>query len=308
MALAACGTGAGGQAGVGGSGSRGLTVVTAMYPVEYLVSRVAGEHADVVNLAETGADPHDLELTPRDVAALQQSDLVVFAAGMQPAVDDAVATQAADHSLDLSPAADLLTLEAEGHDGQGTHDDAEDGGSDAHGHGGLDLHFWLDPVRYGAAGSAVAEELATRDPAHAASYRANAATLLTELTALDADYEEGLADCTSRDLVTTHAAFGYLAHRYDLHQIAITGLTPESEPSPARMAAVMAEVRDLGVSTVFSEVLLGPALADTVARETGAQVLVLDPVEGITDQSAGADYLAVMRANLATLRTGLGCG
>ena len=130
---------------------------------------------------------------------------------------------------------------------------------------------------------------------------------MEELTDLDQAFTEGLASCESRDVVTTHEAFGYLADRYDLHQHGITGINPEAEPSPARLAEISAQIRRNETTTVFAEPILTDAIARTVAQETGAEVLILDPVEGITEDSAGEDYLSVMRANLEALREGLGC-
>lgn len=266
-------------------------MLASFYPLEYLTERVAGDRAEVSTLTSPGVDPHDVELTPRLVGSLGSADLVVYAEGMQPAVDRAVDTQAADHALDVTPAADLMAL------GE-TQDDA---------HGTADPHFWLDPERYGHVAEAIAEQLSTVDPDHAEDYQANAAQVVGDLETLDEEFTHALASCESRDLVTTHEAFGYLAQRYDLHQIAITGISPESEPSPARLAEVSAQVHDLGVSTIYTEPFLSDAIARTVAQETGTEVRTLDPVEGITEASPGADYLEVMRANLVQLSAGLGC-
>lgn len=315
----------------GGVGGDQLTVVASFYPLEYVVERVAGDHVDVVTLTSPGIDPHDLELTPRDVATVKEADLLVYSSGLQSAVDDAVSSQAADHALDVNEAAGLVgTGEAghdddaehdeeqhadddeptddEGHDDEGhTDDDADAEDDDGHDHGGEDPHFWLDPERYSAVTGAVADQLATLDPANATTYQANADTLVADLTALDEQFATGLAECQRREVVTTHEAFGYLTDRYGLEQIAITGLSPESEPTPARLADITGLVREHDVTTIYSEVLLGSAIADTIAAETGADVLVLDPVEGITEASAGSDYVEVMQANLEALRTGLGC-
>lgn len=344
-----------GSAGTAGNGAEGegegtdggarLEIVTSVYPVQWLTERVAGDRADITVLTGAGADPHDVELTPRVVGSLGSADLVIYSSGLQPAVDDAVASQAADHALDVAESADLVALdetaqEHAGHteDGTESEDDhadhgtesqedhaddsadgdhsenAEDGEDsedsedhDGHDHGAEDPHFWLDPERSGHVAESIATELATLDPESAQTYEANAEALVAELAALDEEFAAGLADCEHRDLVTSHEAFGYLADRYDLHQIGITGISPESEPSPARLAEVSATVADLGVRTVYAEPILSDAIARTVAQETDARVLTLDPLEGITEASAGDDYLEVMRANLASLRDGLGC-
>jgi len=233
----------------------------------------------VHNLTKPGAEPHDLELTPRDVAELADADLVVYLSGFQPAVDTAVAEQART-SYDVAGAADLAAK---------------------------DPHFWLDPVRLAHVAKTLTNRLEQLSPADAPDFRVNASSLLADLMALDADYATGLAHCASTDLVTSHAAFGYLARRYALTQRGITGLHPEDEPSPGALAEIADFVQANHVRTVYSETLVSPAVAQTLAGEAGVEVATLDPVEGLDDASAGADYLAVMRANLATLREGQVC-
>lgn len=279
-----------------------VSIAASFYPLEYLTSRIAGDHAVVTTLTGPGVEPHDVELSPRVVGSLSSTDLVIYARGLQPAVDLAVDGQAADHQLDVNTAIDLLRLE-----GDGTEETQAPGGEAGDENGGVDRHFWLDPTLYQKVGGSIERELATLDPAHAADYKANLAALSHDLTALDNDYAQGLASCASRTLVTTHQAFGYLAHRYDLREISITGLAPDTEPSPGRLAEVTAQIRDQGVTTVFTEPLLSDVVARTVAAETGARVLILDPVEGLTSSSAGTDYLQIMRANLSSLQEGLDC-
>ena len=254
-------------------------VVTSFYPLQFVTERIAGDAVAVHNLTKPGAEPHDLELTPHDVAELADADLVVYLSGFQPAVDTAVAEQAST-SYDVAGAADLAAK---------------------------DPHFWLDPIRLADVAGSLADRLAQLAPDDAASFRRNASTLRAELMALDSDYVTGLAHCASTDLVTSHAAFGYLAERYGLTQRGITGLRPEDEPSPGALAEITDFVRTHDVRTVYSETLVSPAVAKTLARETGARSAVLDPLEGLDDTSTGSDYLAVMRANLATLREGQSC-
>lgn len=293
-----------------------LAVVTSFYPIEYLTARIAGEHAEISPLTAAGVDPHDVELTPRQVAALGSAQVVFYSAGMQPAVDQAIATEAGDRAVDLAPHADLLAIgetpdEHQEHssdeDDHAHSHDEDDHAHDDHDHGPEDPHFWLDPQRYGQVAEVIASELSTVDPDNTETYETNLALLLTDLETLDQEFTEGLNECRSRDLVTTHEAFGYLAHRYDLTPRGITGITPDSEPSPARLAEVTAQVRELEVGAIFAEPILRDDIARTIAAETGAEVLTLDPLEGLTDASAGTSYLEIMRANLGALREGLGC-
>jgi zinc transport system substrate-binding protein len=271
-----------------------LAVVASFYPLEYAAQRVGGDRVFVSDLTKAGAEPHDLELSPRQVASVVDADLVVHLRGFQPSVDSAVDLDAPEHALDVAPAARLdRTVTDEQANGRvGT---------------GVDPHFWLDPTRLADVGDALAHRLAALDPEHADGYTQRAAALRADLEALDARFRAGLARCAARDLVTSHQAFGYLAARYGLEQIGITGLNPEAEPDAATLARVADVVRAHRVRTVYAETLVSPAIARTVAAETGAATAVLDPLEGITVESAARDYLGVMGANLATLRSGQEC-
>ena len=266
-------------AGCGGSGSAGggETVVAAFYPLAFAADQVGGPGVDVVDLTRAGEEPHDLELSPRDVARIQDAKLVVYAGrGFQPAVEDAVRGRSGP-SLDVL---DHVRL-------HGTGDD-------------VDPHVWLDPVRYAEVTQAIAQALGR--PARAAPF-------VLRLRALDRDLARGLRRCHRRTIVTSHAAFGYLAERYGLEQVALVGLAPEAEPAPATVARLADTVRATGASTVFTEPLVAPQLADTVAREAGAVTATLDPLEALTpsEEDAGADYFGVMRKNLSALRKALGC-
>lgn len=344
LTVAGCGTGGGGE---GGSGER-LSVVTGVYPLEWLAGQVGGDHVEVANLTEPGAEPHDLELTPRQVGQVADADLAFYVSGLQPAVDDAVAQQGDGNALDVADVVELRTAEEnaaeeshdhggeESHDDEGGHDHAEEdhaaeeshdhaedahaedegaeashddeGGHDGHDHGEFDPHMWLDTDRMAEAASGLADRLAEIDPDHADAYAANAEEVTTLLDGIHEDYTAGLADCRSRDIVVSHTAFGYLAARYDLHQIPVAGLDSHSEPSPARMAEVAEVVREHDVQTVFTEPLTSPESAETIAEETGADTAVLDPLEGVTDASPGDDYPSIMRGNLEALSTALDCG
>lgn len=263
-----------------------IRVVAAFYPLQFLAQRIGGDHVAVINLVKAGAEPHDLELTPRQMADLSAAGLVLYLRGFQPAVDDAVTAEAKHTALDVSAGQSLAA------------DDAEDSG--------LDPHIWLDPVRFSAIGDAVTERLAAVDPAHAAEYRQRAAGLRADLAALNGDYASGLRTCARRQIVTSHAAFGYLAARYGLQQVSISGLNPDVEPSPKRLDRVSALARAGGVTTIFFETLVSPKVAEALAREVGARSEVLDPIEGVQDP-AREDYVSVMRTNLNRLRAALDC-
>jgi zinc transport system substrate-binding protein len=257
------------------------TVVAAFYPLAFAAEAVGGRSVDVRNVTPPGAEPHDVELTPKDVAELQQADVVLYLShGFQPAVEKAVPA-ASGKRVDVLEGVSLRP---------GVGDEA----------GKTDPHVWLDPVRYA--------RIVRRIGAVLGKPRA-AGALAARVRALDAEYRAGLAHCARREFVTSHAAFGYLAARYGLHQLAITGIDPESEPTPQRLAELSKLVRREHITTVFFERLVSPKLAETVAREAGAHTAVLDPIEGLTSAEArrGGTYLSLMRGNLSELRRALGC-
>lgn len=320
LVLAGCGS--------SGGSTDDVSVVTSFYPVQFVTERVAGDRAEVTNLTAPGGEPHDLELSPRQVAAVQDADLVVYQSQFQTAVDEAV--EQADRTKGTTiDSADGVTLieeseeEAEGEDhaheegdehaheevDEHAHEEGDEHGGHDHGHdhGGVDPHLWLDPTNLVPVTEHVRDALVEIDPDHADEYRANAAALVEDLTTLDEDLTTGLADCKVRDIVTSHAAFAYLAQAYDLTQIPIAGIDPSTEPSAAQLATISDLVRTDGITTVFTETLVSPAVANTVAREAGVETATLDPIEGLTKATSDEDYLSIMRTNLATLQKANDC-
>ncbi|WP_406286922.1 metal ABC transporter substrate-binding protein [Embleya sp. NBC_00896] len=283
-----------------GAGDR-LGVIASFYPMKFVAEQVGGPHVKVTNLTKAGAEPHDLELTPKQVGKLSKADLVVYLKGLQPAVDEAIKQNKPRHTVEVSR---LAPLEEHGTEVHGAEDEHEGHHHEDAEHG--DPHVWLDPTRLAAIATGVGESLAAADPANAQDYRARAADLVTRLNGLDGEFTAGLATCARKDVVTSHAAFGYLAERYHLNQIAVNGVNPESEPSPARRADIQKLARDKGVTTIYFETLAEPKTARTLAQDLRIQTAVLDPLEGIKDE-ARSDYFSVMRANLDALRKGLGC-
>lgn len=292
LALAATGCSAGQDDG-------GVEIAVTAYPLQFIAERVAGDAATVTNVAPAGTEPHDLELSPSGVATILGADAVLMLSGFQAAVDDAIGEidgAGGPAVVDAADSADLLATEDD-------HDHEHEDG-DEHDHGGVDPHFWLDPMRVAAVAHALAAALAESDPDNAATYEANAAELRTELDTLEGEFSEGLAECVERTFVTSHEAFGYLADAFDLTQIGISGLDPEAEPSPARVAEVLQEASDAGVTTIFTQPGGLTAGADTVAAELGVTLATLDPIE-LTPE--GSDYLGAMRNNLSALHEGLQC-
>jgi zinc transport system substrate-binding protein len=250
-------------------------VAASFYPVAFAAEELGGDSVDVVNLTPPGTEPHDLEPTPSDVRELKSADLVLLLGdGFQPQLEDAAGDRAGVVELLDTPGMNRF----------------ENG----------DPHVWLDPARYELIARRIGDGLGTT---------ASVQSFVGRLKALDRDYRRGLADCAQDDIVTSHDAFGYLAQRYGLNQIPITGLSPEAEPSPKDLSRVVDLVRSTHATTVFSETLVSPRIAKAVASETGARTAVLNPIEGLepSEAKSGEDYFSLMRSNLATLRAALGC-
>ncbi|ROR74104.1 metal ABC transporter substrate-binding protein [Bogoriella caseilytica] len=288
LAAAAVLTACAGENGTASDPDGELQIVAAMYALEFLADEIAGERAEVTSLTPAGVDPHDLELTTSAVVQLDEA-VVVYLSGFQAAVDDAVAATDPMAALDVAGPADVTAFDADGQPIEGT---------------SVDPHFWLDFDRMSAVAEYVAAELGEIDPEGAEHYAERAEALQADFAALDAEYSEGLAECETRTVVAAHEAYGYLAYNYDLEQMGLSGLDPESEPSPARLAEVRRVVEASGVSTIYAEDLINPAVAEAFAQDLGISVAMLDPAEM---EPEGGDYRQAMRDNLEALREGLGC-
>lgn len=327
--------------GSGGTSGGAPAVVTAFYPLEWITGQVAGDLAEVTVLTASGTEPHDLELDVSQVAAISEADLVVFEDGFQPAVDDAIEQNGSGETLDVVDVVDLLAADEteaehaehageEEHAGdEHAHEEGEEHSEEDHSeeehaedehageehaeeeahdhdHGEFDPHFWLDPIRMADLGDALAEKLGEMDPEDAETYAANAETARASLEELDSAYTDGLAQCERSTVVVSHDAFGYLS-KYGLDVEGVAGLTPDAEPTPADLGELQELAREEGITTVFSERLASPAFTEALADDLGIQTAILDPIEGLTDETASEDYISLMEQNLDALRGANGC-
>ena len=302
-----------------------VDVVTSFYPLQFLAQQVGGDAVTVSNLVKPGAEPHSVELTPSQVGDVAGAELIVYIKGFQPQVDEAVQQNSTDRAFDVATVEPLLDAIGDGHDhdhgheGEAGHEDEDEHGHEDEGGaetpaepdheaepGSKDPHLWLDPTRLATVGDQLADRLAQADPEHATDYTARAKDLRGKLEQLDAEFTAGLETCQRREIVVSHTAFGYLTTRYQLEQIGISGLSPEHEPSPQRLAEVIEEAKEHQATTIFFETLVSPKVAETIASQVGAETAVLDPLEGFAADNDG-DYFSVMRANLAALQTALDC-
>ncbi len=277
-ALALSGCGALGP-GAPTSGHGRLRVVASLYPLAYVAERIGGPQVTVEDLTHPGAEPHDLELTVRQTFDLADADVVVYERGLQAAVDAAVDQVQPAHAVDAAQASPPTPENP---------------------------HIWLDPLRMRAIAHAFAQQMVRVDPQHAVGYRARDAAFARQLTALDRAYTTGLAHCRIGTAVVSHDAFGYLG-RYGLRFRYINGISPDAEPSPAHLRQLQDLIRRDAITTVFSERLASPQLADTLARDLGIRTAVLDPIEGLSDATSHQTYLTLMRANLRALEKAQEC-
>ena len=292
--------------------------MASFYPLKYLTEQIGGELTSVTSLTPDGAEPHDLELSPASVDQLGKADAVVYLKGFQSAVDEAVEHNAPKTVIDVAPAVQLVKVSDSGnhvddHDHDADHDHEADHDHDHkadhdhdHDHDmSTDPHFWLDPERMSQAATLIGQALADADPKNAQTYTSNAANVAHSMKDLGTELVSGTATCEHTTFVTAHAAFGYLADRTGLTQVGISGLDPDSSPSPARLQEISELVKAQGVSTIFTEALIDPKVAETLAQDLGIETAVLDPIE--SQVNPNEDYAAAMRNNITALRKALHC-
>lgn len=271
-------------------------VVASFYPLYDFARQIAGDRAEVVSLVPTGVEPHDWEPSPRDVARVEQAAVFIYnGAGFDAGAERLAKNVSATKTVVVEATAGVPLLPAKA---------AKPAKEPEH-----DPHVWLDPTLVRLQVDAIRGGLAKADPANAEHYATRAGAYATRLTTLHEALAKGLESCQRREIVVSHAAFTYLAHRYKLNQVPVMGLSPEAEPSPAELARVVRQVRRVKAKVIFFETLVSPKLAETLAAEVGAKTLVLNPLEGLTsdEEKAGKDYIGVMEENLKNLRVALEC-
>ncbi|MGF7048938.1 zinc transport system substrate-binding protein [Paenibacillus sp. DS2015] len=288
-----------------------LNVQVSFYPMYEFTKTVAGDLADVESLVPAGIEPHDWEPTPRDLAKIQDADVLVYnGAGLEGWMDQVTSAVNNDKLIQIEASHGITTMEgseeeeAHDHEGEEAHEHEEE---EAHNHGGLDPHVWLSPVLAIQEVRNIESGLSEAAPEHKDEFKKNADAYIVKLEQLDQDFKSGLNDTKRKDFITQHASFGYLAKEYNLVQIAIAGLSPEQEPSAADMATIVKFAKENNVQTIFFETLASSKVAETIAKEIGAGSAVLNPIEGLTDEDKAnkLDYIGIMRQNLEALKKAL---
>lgn len=269
-----------------------IIVLTTIYPLYDFTRNVGKDRVEVNNLTPPGAEPHEWEPSPKDLAGLQKADVFIYCgAGMENWTGKALNAAGTPGLTVIDASRDIELISGQ----ENTHNAV------------TDPHIWVDPLNAIKMVDNITSGLVRADPANREFYEINAAEYKKKIEALHEEYKNGLALVKQREFVTSHAAFGYLARRYGLVQAPVRGLSPEVEPTPARMAEVIRLVKEKNIRYIFFESLVSPKISQVIASESGAGTLVLDPVAGLTpdDLQAGKDYLSVMRENLANLQKAL---
>ena len=270
-----------------------MQVVASFYPLYFFSSQIGGDKADVTNIVPAGAEPHDYEPTAQDMAKMESSKLIVLNGGGLEAWSDNIKKNVDAKKTAIVTAGEGLTTQQVTEDGET----------------GTDPHVWLDPPLAEKMVDNITQGYAQADPDNKEYYQANANTLKSKLADLDMEYKQWLSNCQEKNIITSHAAFGYISMTYGLKQVSIAGLSPDAEPSPQQLADIAKFAKDNNVKYIFFESLVSPKLSQTIATEVGAQTLVLNPIEGLTDEelAQGKNYLTVMRDNLTNLKIALQC-
>ncbi|GLI38529.1 metal ABC transporter substrate-binding protein [Geobacter hydrogenophilus] len=293
------------ELGTGRSGK--LRVVATIFPVYDFARAVAGDKAEVTLLLPPGMEPHSFEPQPADIVRVSRADLFIYTNRyMEPWAGEIVKGAGGGKLtvVDASRGAKFLKV------GEGEDRDSHGAGGHNHGGEGMDPHLWLDFTNAQLMVDTIAAALAERDPTNRAVYLANAAAYRAKLADLDERYRKGLATCATRTILHGgHYAFGYLANRYGLRYLSAYAVSADAEPTPARLAKLVKQVRAEGLKYIFTEELLDPRTAETIARETGASILMLHGAHTVSkaDLDKGTSFISLMEKNLANLREGLQC-
>jgi zinc transport system substrate-binding protein len=284
--------------------SEKLKIAASFFPLAELARQVGGEQVIVTNMTPAGVEPHDYEPTPRDIVKVRSAKIFFMNGGNTDAWAEKIQKDLRNQGVEVVNMSENLKKSVELLKGQEEEEDPKEQKEVK-----FDPHFWLDPVLMQKQTGIVRDAFIKVDPDHTEYYKKTAAAYTDKLISLDQKYKDGLADCQLRDIVTAHASAGYLARRYNLEMLYISGLSPDEEPSPRRLANIATQARKKNIKYIFFETLLSPKLAETIAREIGAKTLVLNPIEGLTDEEikAGKDYISIMEGNLNNLRIALQC-
>ncbi len=270
-----------------------LQVTASFYPLYFFASQIGGNKTEVHNITPSGAEPHDYEPTSQDIVNIEKSKLLILNGGRLEAWGDRIKDNLKGTRVVIVVAGSGITNQQVVEDGKSIQDP----------------HAWLSPPLAKIEIKAILEGFIEVDPKNKNYYDMNTNKLLAQLDQLDKEYRQGLISCNQKNIITSHAAFGYLGKAYGLNQVPISGLSPDAEPSSKQLAEVTQFAKNHHVKYIFFESLVSPKLSETIANEVGAKTLVLDPIEGVSkeDIKSGKNYFTIMTGNLKNLRIALEC-
>ncbi|HEY2494190.1 MAG TPA: metal ABC transporter substrate-binding protein [Paenibacillus sp.] len=303
-------SGCGSNRGDSSPSSDRLNVRVSFYPMYEFTKNVAGDLANVETLIPAGVEPHDWEPTPRDLATIEDADVLVYnGAGLEGWIDQVTSAVNNDKLVQVEASHGIAIMEGSEEEKEAHDHDHDHEGEEAHDHehGGLDPHVWLSPALAIQEVRNIESGLSKAAPQHKDEFKKNADAYIVKLEQLDQEFKSGLSNTKRKDFITQHASFGYLAKEYNLVQVSIAGLSPEQEPSAANMAKVVKFAKENDVQTIFFETLVSSKVAETIAKEIGAESAVLNPIEGLSDEDKAnnLDYIGIMHQNLEALKKAL---
>lgn len=319
-----------------------LKVYASFYPMYDFASKIGGDKIDIKQLVPTGTEPHDWEPSSKDLVDITKADMLIYnGAGMEHWVED-VTNSANNEKLMLveaSKGVDLIKSSSEhddhdddhdGHKGDShdvdhdkdhdkndnkDHDKNDDRDHDKndkvddkdHDHGDFDPHTWVSPKNARIEAKNIKDALVKADEKNKDYYEENFKKFDNDLKALDDEFSSEISKLPNKTVVVQHEAYGYMMRDYGLKQKGIQGLSPDSEPDPSRMKEIVNFAKANNVKVIFFEELISPKVAQTIAKEVGAEAKVLNPVEGLTKEQLdkGEDYISVMKQNLQELKNAL---
>ncbi|HUH79567.1 MAG TPA: metal ABC transporter substrate-binding protein [Methanoregula sp.] len=293
--------GVSGPAPVAGTGSGGgLAVVTSFRPLTLLIAPVGGNHTAITQILPPGADPHDYEPTPADAVALKNGKIFFYDGPfLEPwAADLATSSNPDIQRVTFSDAIPDTVYQQMKNRYADFPDPAED------------PHFWLSPQLAEYYVPYAARRLSEADPGNATDYGDNAAVFEKRLQQLDADYEAGFSNCTTRTFLSSHAFLDYTAAAYNLTPISISGMSPDAEPSLQQMAAIVGEAKARNVRGVLAEPDEAEDLSKSLSAELGLPVYPFTTMEVLPKgplAPADTDYVAIMETNLQEMKKAMVC-
>lgn len=276
-----------------------ITINSSIYPLEYLAKEIGGSNVEVKNIVPVGMESHDFEPSIKDIAKIKEGELFLFiGSGFEDWTGKLISENKGLNSLEASKSVNLIPITDAGH--------SEEEGSDHkdEDHTDKDPHIWLSPINMIEIGNSVKNELVNLDQENKEKYEENFKNLKNNLEELDKKYRDALKNKTSDTILVSHSAFAYLANEYSFNQLPVSGVSPDSEPTPKTMSKIVDIAKEKKLKYIYFETLVSPKSAEVIAKEAGLKTLVLNPIEGLTEKEKknGKNYISLMEDNLINIK------